>query len=221
MRPAPDRYSIALPAGWVRIAGRIDPEEATRRAVADALEAGAPAGDWTTEVGSLVQEALQADTFGVVLDSYMPAGGFPGTSISCSVVVAAVEVDSAPSDDLDELLLVQCTANRGQLLQIAGTPAVRWWERGEPAADLSPPGVRHLGQRVVLTRVPERSDLLLMLQLTVATRAEAPNDDDDVAGEQMVVKALGVLFDAMCASVQWRTNDGAHLVVEPDGTIPG
>jgi hypothetical protein len=60
-----------------------------------------------------------------------------------------------------------------------------------------------------------------MLQLTVGTRAEAPNDDDDVAGEQLVVKALGILFDAMCASVQWRTNDGAHLVVEADGTMSG
>lgn len=219
MTTAPERYSIALPAGWVRIPGRIDPEEAAQRAVADALAAGAPEGEWTTELGSKVQDALQADTFGLVLDSYVPAGGIPGTRLSCSVVVAAVEVDAAPSKDLDELLLVRCTANRGQLLQIAGVPAVRWWEREGATADQLPPGARGLGQRVVLTRVPERSDLLLMLRLTVVTRAEAPNDDDDVAGEQMVVKALGILFDAMCASVQWRAEDGSHLVVEPEGTL--
>lgn len=215
----PERYSIALPAGWVRVAGRIDPEEATRRAVAGAIEGGASEGDWTTELGSQLQEVLQADTFRLVLDSYVPAGGIPGTSIACSVVMAAVEVDAAPSDDLDELLLVRCTANRGQLLQIAGAPAVRWWERERLTADLVPPGTRGLGQRVVLTRVPERSDLLLVLRLTVVTRAETPQDDDDVAGEQMVVKALGVLFDAMSASVQWRTEDGGHLVVDPHGGV--
>ncbi|WP_022908569.1 hypothetical protein [Curtobacterium sp. B18] len=173
----------------------------------------------TTEVGSQLRETLQADTLGLVLDSYVPAGGIPGTDISCSVVVAAVEVDSAPSGDLDELLLAQLAKHRGQMLQVAGAPAVRWWEHEPAAPDSLPQHARSIGARVVLTRIPQRSDLLLMLRLTVASAADAPEHQDDIAGEQMVVEALGVLFDAMCASVQWRTNDGAHLVVEPDGTM--
>lgn len=219
MTTAPERYSIAVPAGWVRIAGRIDPSEAARRAVADALETGASAGEWTTELGSQLQSALDADTFGLVLDSYIPAGSIPGTQLSCSVVVAAVGVDAAPSEDLDELLLAQLTAHRGQLLDIAGAPAVRWWEHDAPTAELVPPGVRMLGTRVVLARVPKRSDLLLTLRLTVASQTHAPLADDDIAGERMVVDALGVLFDAMCASLQWRSSAGEHLVVEPDGTV--
>lgn len=219
MTTAPERYSIAVPAGWLRIAGRIDPAEAARRAVADALEAGSSVGVWTTELGSQLQDALGADTFGLLLDSYVPAGGIRGTQMSCSVVVAAVEVDAAPSEDLDELLLAQLTAHRGQLLEIAGAPAVRWWEREAPPTALMPPGVRGLGTRVVLSRVPGRSDLFLTLRLTVAAQAEAPLADGDIAGEQMVVEALGVLFDAMCASLQWRSSEGEHLVVEPDGTI--
>jgi hypothetical protein len=219
MRTTPERYSIAVPAGWVRIPGGIGSEHAAQHAVAEALGAGAPEGSWTTELGSQLRTFLEADSLGLVLDSYVPAGGVPGTSLSCCVVVTAVQVEAAPNGDLDDLLLAQLATHRGQLLDIAGAPAVRWWEREAPAEGLQPQGVRTLGARVVLTRVPERSDLLLMLRLTVATRTEAPHDADDVAGEQVVVDALGILFDAMCASVQWRSREGDHLVVEPDGTV--
>lgn len=206
----PVSYALSIPLGWIRLPGRLD-REATIQAVLDQVddvEGGVPG--WRDELGSVLDDAFRADTGRRVLDAYVPQGALPGTRVSCSVVVSMVDLDP-PGGDPDRLLLHRAAVRGGELLDLDGSPAVRWAEPPGRGRAATPAGGHELARDHVLARVPGRSDLLLGITASVvsddARDALVPSPVTD-----QLVDALRLVFAAMTSSFSW--------VAEPLGS-PG
>jgi len=207
----PVSYSLSIPVGWIRVPGGLD-RDSTLEAVqgqVDDVDGAAPG--WRGEVGSLLDEAFRADTGRRVLDAYVPQGALPGTRVTCTLVVSVVDL-GPPGGDPDRLLLHRAASRGGELLDLDGSPAVRWAEPTGRARPATPAGVHELARDHVLARVPGRSDLLLGLTTTVACgdpcEGAAPSSE-----AQQLVEALRLLFAAVVRSFTWVEEP---LVDDPD-----
>ena len=198
---APVSYSLSIPLGWIRVPGGLDRDStlaAVQRQVDD-VEGGAPG--WRDEVGTVLDDAFRADTGRRVLDAYVPQGTLPGTRVTCTLVVSVVDL-GPPGGDPDRLLLHRAASRGGELLDLDGSPAVRWAEPTGRARAATPAGVHELARDHVLARVPGRSDLLLGLTTTVACGDPCEGASPSTEAQQLV-EALRLLFAAVVDSFAW------------------
>jgi len=198
---APVSYALSIPLGWIRVPGRLDLEEVLAAVLeqVDDVEGAVPG--WRDELGSYLDGAFRADTGQRVLDAYVPQGALPGTRISCSVVVSAVDLEPGGGDP-DRLLLHRAALHGGELLDLDGSPAVRWAEPPGRARPTTPAGAHELTRDHVLARVPGREDLLLAITATVVS-ADAGDALDPSPVTSRLVEALRLLFAAMTSSFSW------------------
>ncbi|GAB2979243.1 hypothetical protein [Frigoribacterium salinisoli] len=198
---APVSYALSIPLGWIRLPGRLD-REATIQAVLDQVddvEAGVPG--WRDELGSVLDDAFRVDTGRRVLDAYVPQGALPGTRVSCSVVVSVVDL-APPGGDPDRLLLHRAAVHGGELLDLDGSPAVRWAEPPGRGRGATPARGNELARDHVLARIPGRSDLLLGITASVVSD-DAHDATTASPATGQLVEALRLVFAAMTSSFSW------------------
>ena len=208
---APVSYSLLIPLGWIRVPGGLDRDSTLAAVRGQVDDADGAARGWRDEIGPVLDEAFRSDTGRRILDAYVPQGPLPGTSVTCSLVVSVVDL-GPPGGDPDQLLLHRAASRGGELLDLDGSPAVRWAEPTGAARPATPAGVHELARDHVLARVPGRADLLLGLTTTVAC-GDPCEGASPPAEVQQLVEALRLLFAAVVASFAWVEEP---LVDDPD-----